>query len=62
MTSHGEGGASFALLMYYESIAQYEERQSPEVFSMPVLNSLQNEADSIFDGATNLQSLARRIA
>jgi len=62
MTSHGEGGATFALLMYYESIAQYEERQPPEVFTIEALNSLQSEADSLFDAASNLQSIARRIA
>ncbi|MDP7068033.1 MAG: hypothetical protein QF637_10460 [Acidimicrobiales bacterium] len=62
MTSLGEGGATFALLMYYESIAQYEERQPPEVFTIEALNSLQIEADSLFDASTNLQSMARRIA
>ena len=62
MTTHGEGGATFALLMYYDSIAQYEERQTPEVFAIEALNSLQSEADSLFDAASNLQSMARRIA
>ena len=62
MTSLGEGGATFALLMYYESIAQYEERQTPEVFAIEALNALQTEADSLFDMSSNLQSIARRIA
>jgi len=62
MTSLGDGGATFALLMYYESLAQYEERQPPEVFTLEALNSLQTESDSIFDSSTNVQSIARRIA
>ena len=62
MTSLGEGGATFALLMYYESIAQYEERQPPEVFAIEALNSLQTESESLFEASSNLQTMARRIA
>jgi hypothetical protein len=62
MTTLGEGGVSFALLLYYDSLAQYEERQNPEVWSMIGDSPLQAEAQEVFDPAATWQTLNRRIA
>ena len=62
MSTLGEGGVTFALLLYYDSIAQYEERQNPEVWSMVGDSPLQAEAQEVFDAAATWQTLTRRIA
>ncbi|MBA51390.1 MAG: hypothetical protein CL456_04640 [Acidimicrobiaceae bacterium] len=62
MTTLGEGGVTFALLLYYDSLAQYEERQNPEVWSMVGDSPLQAEAQEVFDPAATWQTLTRRIA
>ncbi|HBU39452.1 MAG: hypothetical protein ACPHL4_06245 [Acidimicrobiales bacterium] len=62
MTPLGEGGCSFAMLLYYGSIAEYEERNNPEVWSMVGDSPLQAEAQNIFDASATQQIVARRIA
>ena len=62
MSPHGEGGVSFAQLLYYDSLTQYEERQTPEVWSMVGGSSLMREGFAIFDEGSNTSALMRRIA
>ena len=62
MTPLGEGGCSFAMLLYYGSIAEYEERNNPEVWSMVGDSPIQAEAQNIFDASATQQVVTRRIA
>jgi hypothetical protein len=62
MTPLGEGGCSFAMLLYYGSIAEYEERNNPEVWSMVGDSPIQTDAQNIFDASATQQVVTRRIA
>ncbi len=62
MTPLGEGGCSFAMLLYYESMAQYEERNNPDVWAMVGDSPIQTDAVDVFDASASLQAVARRIA
>ncbi|MCH1614499.1 MAG: hypothetical protein L7S47_02195 [Acidimicrobiales bacterium] len=62
MTTLGETNPSFALLLYYNSIAQYEERNTPEVWSMIGNSPLQERGRTIFEEGSGLQTVNRRIA
>jgi hypothetical protein len=62
MTTLGEINPSFALLLYYNSLAEYEERNTPEVWSMIGNSPLQEQGRSVFEEGSALQTVSRRIA
>jgi hypothetical protein len=62
MTTLGEINPSFALLLYYNSLAEYEERNTPEVWSMIGNSPLQEQGRSVFEEGSAMQAVSRRIA
>ena len=62
MTTLGEINPSFALLLYYNSLAEYEERNTPEVWSMIGNSPLQEQGRSVFEEGSAVQAVSRRIA
>ncbi len=61
MNARSDGGSTFGWLLYYTDLAQYEERQTPEVWSMIGSRPLMREGLDIFDMSTNTADVIRRI-
>lgn len=61
MNARSDGGYAFGWLLYYADLAQYEERQTPEVWSMIGSSPLMREGLDIFDMSTNTADVIRRI-
>ena len=61
MNALSDGGYMIGWLLYYTDLAQYEERQTPEVWSMIGSSPLFREGLDIFDMSTNRADVISRV-